>query len=110
MRSIPYYCTYLAQKGLGRTWYNVQKKRILDKFKIQEGIVGEYYTQYKSMKAVIIGSDEIFALHTGPTPVFWGYALPSDNVLLMPDALVLLLLQIFRLNVVKVLYGVDWRI
>ena len=21
-----------------------------------------------------------FALHTGPTPVFWGYALPSDNV------------------------------
>lgn len=80
LRSIPYYCTYLAQKGLGRTWYNVQKKRILDKFKIQEGIVGEYYTQYKSMKAVIIGSDEIFALHTGPTPVFWGYALPSDNV------------------------------
>lgn len=79
-RSIPYYLGYLAKKGIGRTWYNIQKKRTLDSFKIQENLVGGYYTQYKALKAVIVGSDEVFALHTGPTPAFWGYAMPSDNV------------------------------
>lgn len=80
LRSIPYYLGYLAKKGVSKTCYNVQKKRTLDKFKVHEKLVGDYYTQYKSMKAVIVGSDEVFALHTGPTPAFWGYALPSDNV------------------------------
>ncbi len=80
LRSIPYYLGYLAKKGLGKTWYNVQKKRVLDKFKLQERLVGNYYTQYESMKAVIVGSDEVFALHTGPTPAFWGYALPSEKI------------------------------
>lgn len=32
------------------------------------------------MDGVIVGSDEVFALHTGPTPVFFGYCLPSNKV------------------------------
>lgn len=80
LRSFHYYIGYLIKKGVGKTWYNIQKKRVLDKFKVQEKLVGDYYTRYESMKAVIVGSDEVFALHTGPTPVFWGYALPSKKV------------------------------
>lgn len=80
LRSIPFYLKYLLQNGLRRTLYNVQKKRLLDRFKAQEQIIGEYYTSYKSLNAVVVGSDEVFALHTGPTPVLWGYALPSENI------------------------------
>lgn len=80
VRSVPYYLGYLAKKGLRKTWYNIQKKKKLDRFKIQEKLIGDYYTRYRSLRAVIVGSDEVFALHTGPTPVFWGYAMPTDNV------------------------------
>lgn len=79
-KSIPIYINYLFRNGLGRTIYNIRKKRTLSSFKRQEHLLGAYYSAAENMDAVIIGSDEVFALHTGPTPVFFGYACPSDNV------------------------------
>ena len=32
------------------------------------------------MDGIIVGSDEVFALHTGPTPAFFGHACPTDNI------------------------------
>ena len=32
------------------------------------------------MDAVVIGSDEVFALHTGPTPILFGHATPANCV------------------------------
>ncbi len=80
LRSIPYYIKYMFERGIRKTLFNVGKKRLLDGFKVQERLVGEYYTSYKDLKAVVVGSDEVFALHTGPTPAFFGHALPSDNI------------------------------
>ncbi len=80
LRSIPYYIKYMFERGIRKTLFNVEKKRLLDGFKVQERLVGEYYTSYKDLKAVVVGSDEVFALHTGPTPAFFGHALPSDNI------------------------------
>lgn len=80
LRSVPIYMKYLFEKGLAKTLFNIKKKSLLNTFKNNENLVGGYYTAYKNLKAVIVGSDEVFALHTGPTPAFWGYALPSENV------------------------------
>lgn len=80
IKSIPFYLKYLKEQGLKKTLFNIKKRKILEKFKREQLLIGGYYTDEKDLNAVIIGSDEVFALHTGPTPVFWGYALPSDNV------------------------------
>lgn len=80
IKSIAIYLSYLKAKGVRCFWYNYNKKRILDNFKKQEHLIGEYYSNCKELDGVIIGSDEVFALHTGPTPVFFGHALPSKKV------------------------------
>jgi len=80
VRSIPIYMNYLRRQGAKQTMFNIKKKRLLESFKSKNGLVGEYYTDYKDLNGVCIGSDEVFALHTGPTPAFFGYALPSDYV------------------------------
>lgn len=80
IRSIPIYVNYLRRQGTKQTIFNIKKKRLLETFKSENGLVGGYYTDYKDLDAVCIGSDEVFALHTGPTPAFFGYALPSDYV------------------------------
>lgn len=80
IRSITFYLKYLADKGLSCFWYNFKKKKTLADFKQQEKLVGKYYTEYGDLDAVIVGSDEVFALHTGPTPAFFGHALPSKKV------------------------------
>ncbi len=80
INSIPIYLDYLKENGIKRTLYNIKKRKTLEWFKKLKDIVGEYYSEVSHLDAVIIGSDEVFALHTGPTPVFFGYCLPSDNV------------------------------
>lgn len=80
-KSIPIYIKYIFQRGINCTWFNYRKRKILETFKKDQSLLGEYYTSYDFLNAVIIGSDEVFALHTGPTPVFWGHALPSDNII-----------------------------
>ena len=80
IKSIGFYLTYLFQMGFKKTVFNIKKRRILNSFKIQNELIGAYYSKIDSLSAVIVGSDEVFALHTGPTPVFFGHALPSNNV------------------------------
>lgn len=80
LRSSGVYLRYLRENGLRRMLFNVKKKQILDNFKRRQSLAGDYYTAYEKLDGVIVGSDEVFALHTGPTPVFFGYACPSEKV------------------------------
>lgn len=80
IKSVGIYLDYLKEKGIACFAYNFIKKKTLDGFKRQEDLIGGYYTEYKNLDGVIVGSDEVFALHTGPTPVFFGHALPSGKV------------------------------
>lgn len=80
-KSIPIYLKYAKEKGIKRTLFNIRKRSILNAFKAQNNLVGPYYTETGDLDSVIVGSDEVFALHTGPTPVFFGYAVPSKHVI-----------------------------
>lgn len=72
---------FFLQRGLGSTIYNFRKRRTLTGYKAKKGIVGDFYSQSPQLDGVIVGSDEVFALHTGPTPVFFGHGLPTDSVI-----------------------------
>ena len=80
LKSFKIYMKYLAEKGAGHTIYNYKKYRTLGKYKTANRLLGDYYSESDALDAVIVGSDEVFALHTGPTPVFFGHCLPSDTV------------------------------
>ncbi|HIT89754.1 MAG TPA: polysaccharide pyruvyl transferase family protein [Candidatus Merdenecus merdavium] len=80
VKSVGVYLKYLHQEGLRKTWYNIKKRNLLSDYKSQNKLIGEYYSSINHLDAVIVGSDEVFALHTGPTPVFFGHALPTENV------------------------------
>ena len=80
IKSVGIYIKYLMSEGFRKTWYNFRKSRTLSHFKKETGIIGPYYTDAKDLNGVIIGSDEVFALHSGPTPVFCGHAAPSKKV------------------------------
>lgn len=79
-RSIKIYLQYLFQRGLQLFFFNIKKKRLFENFKHEANLVGEYYSTCKHLDAIIIGSDEVFALHTGPTPALFGHALPTSKV------------------------------
>lgn len=79
-KSVGIYMKYFIEKGFGCFIYNFKKKHILDNFKKSESLIGNYYTEAGILDGVVIGSDEVFALHTGPTPVFFGHALPTNKV------------------------------
>lgn len=80
LRSLPIYVKYLLNRGFGKTWYNFNKSKTLKTFRKEAEIIGDYYTEENDLDGIIVGSDEVFALHTGPTPVFFGHALPSKKV------------------------------
>lgn len=81
VKSAGIYIDYIKEKGLGRFKYNFSKRKTLNKYKQETGIIGDYYSESPLLDFVVIGSDEVFALHTGPTPVFFGHCLPSDNII-----------------------------
>lgn len=81
LKSIPIYLKYAAEKGIKRTLFNIGKRSVLNAFKHKNQLIGPYYTEARELDAVIVGSDEVFALHTGPTPVFFGHAVPSRHVI-----------------------------
>lgn len=81
LKSIPIYLKYTAEKGIKRTLFNIKKRSALNAFKVRNRLIGPYYTEAEGLDAVIVGSDEVFALHTGPTPVFFGHAVPSRHVI-----------------------------
>ena len=80
IKSAGLYVKYLKERGLGWISYNYRKRNTLNKYKADSGIIGDYYSESAALDGVVVGSDEVFALHTGPTPVFFGHCLPTDNV------------------------------
>lgn len=80
LKSIGIYLKFIAERGIKQTLFNIKKKKILDKFRKAQELVGKYYTKTEGLDGVVVGSDEVFALHTGPTPAFFGHALPSKKV------------------------------
>ncbi len=79
-KSIGIYLKFIKEKGIKCTYYNYKKRNILNRYKHDCRIIGDYYSESTELDTVIIGSDEVFALHTGPTPAFFGYCLPSENI------------------------------
>lgn len=80
-RSIPYYMGYLFRKGIGRTLYNYNKRKILNRFRQENNLEGEYYSKAKELDVTVIGSDEIFSIEPGLNPCFWGMGVPCDRVI-----------------------------
>lgn len=81
LKSATIYLKYLQEKGFGCTSYNYRKRKTLNNYKRSHQLIGEYYSESSNLDAVIIGSDEVFALHTGLTPVFFGHGLPSNHII-----------------------------
>lgn len=80
VKSIGIYLNYLREKGLACFLYNYKKRKTLNQFRRMAELIGDYYTESDELDGVVVGSDEVFALHTGPTPAFFGHALPSQKV------------------------------
>lgn len=80
LKSVVHYLKFLKERGPCSTIYNFRKHYTLNKFRRDNNLIGEYYSEIGNLDLAIIGSDEVFALHTGPTPVFWGHGIPTDNV------------------------------
>lgn len=80
IKSIPLYMKYLFRKGLKRTLYNYKKSKVLDNFRKEKELVGEYYSKAENLDCVVIGSDEIFSLEPGLNPCFWGMGIPCEKV------------------------------
>lgn len=80
LSSIPFFLKFLRENGFRKTWFNFQKVRKFNGFKKESQIIGEYYSFAQNLDGVIVGSDEVFALHTGPTPAFFGHAIPTNHI------------------------------
>jgi len=79
LKSVPFYLKYVLKNGIKRTMYNYKKKKLLDKFRDEENLVGEYYSQAKDLDLVVVGSDEIFSIEAGPNPWYYGIGCPCKN-------------------------------
>ena len=78
VKSLFWYLSYVCKIGLKRTFFNIRKKNILDKFK--RPLIGEYYSRAKNLDAVFIGSDEVFSIEAGINPFFFGIGVPCSNI------------------------------
>jgi len=81
LRSIPIYIKYLMQHGIKRTLYNIKKKKMLEAFRRNQRLVGEYYSKANDLDVAVIGSDEIFSIETGLNPWFIGMGVPCRHVI-----------------------------
>ena len=81
LRSIPTYIKYLFQNGVGKTLYNMKKRKLLKALREEKNLVGEYYSEATSLDATVIGSDEIFSIEPGLNPCFFGMGVPCDKVI-----------------------------
>lgn len=79
-KSVGFFIHYIKERGLRLFLFNIKKKSLFAKFIGREGLIGPRCDKSQKLDGVIVGSDEVFALHTGPTPEFFGYNLPSDKV------------------------------
>lgn len=79
-KSIGYFIRYILERGLNIFLFNIKKKLLFSRFIRKENLIGSRCDHTEKLDGVIVGSDEVFALHTGLTPEFFGYRLPSDKV------------------------------
>ena len=79
LKSLPIYIQYIAKNGLSRTLYNYKKRNILCKFRAENDLVGDYYSEAKDLDVVVIGSDEIFSIEAGPNPWYYGIGIPCHK-------------------------------
>lgn len=80
VKSFGIYTRYLFEQGPAKALFNYRKRLILNDFKHKHDLIGSFYSKAPDMDATVIGSDEVFALHTGPTPCFFGHACPGKKV------------------------------
>ena len=53
LKSVGIYLNYLKENGVGQTLYNYKKKKVLEAFKAQEKLVGDYYTECEDLDGVV---------------------------------------------------------
>lgn len=80
IKSVEIYMRFIRERGIKSVLYNYKKRKLLNDFRCIQHLIGPYYTECGELDGVIVGSDEVFALHTGPTPALFGHALPSGKV------------------------------
>lgn len=80
IKSIGIYTRYLLEQGVAKTIFNYKKRKALNEFKTKHHLIGPFYSNTSDIDATVIGSDEVFALHTGPTPCLFGHACPGKIV------------------------------
>ena len=80
IKSIGFFLKYIWTRGLGLFIFNIKKRGLFSCFIKQENLIGLRCDQSGKLDGIIVGSDEVFALHTGPTPELFGYNLPSNKV------------------------------
>ena len=80
IKSVSYFFNYIRERGLKIFLFNIRKKILFSSFVKKENLIGSRSDNSEKLDGIIIGSDEVFALHTGLTPEFFGYNLPSDKV------------------------------
>ena len=80
LKSVLYFINYIKERGINIFLFNIQKKKLFSDFVKKEKLVGLRCDESERLDGVIIGSDEVFSLHLGPTPELFGYNLPSDKV------------------------------
>lgn len=80
LRSAGIYLKFLRQRGARSFLFEWRKQRLFARYKRERRLVGAYYSECPPLAGCVVGSDEVFALHTGPTPALFGHALPSGKV------------------------------
>lgn len=78
--SIFYYLKFIVDRGIGNYLFLYKKAKILARYKKMKGLVGEHYDCCGQLEGVVIGSDEVFSLEIGKTPVLFGYGLSTKKV------------------------------
>lgn len=81
INSIPLYTRYLFRKGIRRTIFNYNKRKLLKEFRDKYDLVGEYYSEATNLDLLVIGSDEIFSLESGLNPCFFGFGIQCKKII-----------------------------
>ena len=79
LRSFPYYIReYLFRKGLSHTWTMVRKHSCLHHFRRN---CFSFLPQSEDFDVIIVGSDEVWSLQMGLTPVLFGHGLNCGRLI-----------------------------
>ena len=80
LNSIPFYCNYMMQKGIGSIWFNFCKRNRLKQFRRDNFDLSVSVADFTG-DITIIGSDEVFSLEIGYNPCMYGYGLKTKKVI-----------------------------